>query len=158
MNLRGIYARWKVNTDRSRMYFAYLQFFMIGVVLLKDYQHTVIGGWVFTNQFISMPVLFMLMVLLSISIGYVDKKLWLREHENSEINKHNVEVMQILQDLQDIKKLFAGQGKNCLACGFCTDAQEGRKHGLGICRNPDNPIRFVTGKMICDDFKLKTEK
>lgn len=102
--IRDTYARWKVNLDRSRVYFGYIQFFMIGVVLLKDYQHTIIGKWVFTHQFISMPLLILLTIFLSIFVGWVDKKLGLREAEASHINSYNPEVMQILKELEEIKK------------------------------------------------------
>ena len=104
MKLKKLYARWKVNLDRSRVYFGYLQFFMIGIVLLRDYKYTIIGEWVFTHQLISMPLLILFTIFLSVLVGWVDKVLGFREAEMTEINKRNVEVMQILQELEEIKK------------------------------------------------------
>lgn len=104
INFRGILIRWKVSIDRSRMYFGYIQFFMIGILLLKNYQHTVIGEWVFTHQFISMPLLFLIMIFLSIFVGWIDKKLGIRGAENVHINQYNPHIMQILKDIEYIKK------------------------------------------------------
>ena len=104
MKVKKLYARWKVNLDRSRVYFGYIQFFMIGIVLLKDYQHTIIGKWVFTHQLISMPLLILLTIFLSIAVGWLDKRLKLRDYESTEVNNHNPEVMKILKTVEEIKE------------------------------------------------------
>ena len=104
MNIRKFYGRQKVALDRSRMWFGVFQFFFISVILLKDYDHTIIGKWIFTHQLVSMPLLLLLVLVIANFIKYVEKRLQLREAENSETNKYNREVMQILKDLEEIKQ------------------------------------------------------
>ena len=104
MNIRKFYGRQKVALDRSRMWFGVFQFFFISVILLKDYDHTIIGKLVFTHQLISMPLLLLLVFILANVIKYFEKRLQLREEENTEVNKYNREVMQILKDLEEIKQ------------------------------------------------------
>lgn len=101
--IKRFYGRQRIALERAKMWFGTLQFFFIAVILLKDYQHTVIGEWVFTNQLISMPLLFVLIVVIANVIKYVEKKWQLREMENTEISRHNREVVKILSDLEEIK-------------------------------------------------------
>lgn len=103
MNIRKFYGRQKIALDRSRMWFGVFQFFFISVLLLKNYDHTIIGHWVFTHQFYSMPLLGLLILVIANVIKYIEKRYQLREAENSETNKYNVEVMQILKHLEEIK-------------------------------------------------------
>ena len=104
ISLRKFYGRQKIALERAKMWFGTLQFFFIAVILLKDYSHTIIGKWVFTHQLISMPLLLLSIVVIANIIKYVEKRLELRQAENTETNKYNREVMKILKDLEHIKK------------------------------------------------------
>lgn len=96
--------RWKVYIDRSRMYVGYIQFFMIGFVFLKEYKDTSFGQWVFDSMLISLPVLFILFIVLSLVLGRIDTLLGLREEELRNSSSSNPVMREILRDLREIKK------------------------------------------------------
>jgi hypothetical protein len=96
--------RWKVYFDRSRMYIGYIQFFLIGIVFLKSFKDNPWGEWIFKYAMISIPVAFLLFVLLSLVLGYFDSKLGLREEEQRNLSRSNPVMMEMLVQLKELNK------------------------------------------------------
>lgn len=96
--------RWKVYIDRSRMYVGYIQFLMIGFVFLDSYRDSLIGQLIFENLMYSIPILFILFIILSLLLGRIDTLLGLREEElrNSAIS--NPVMREILTKLEETQK------------------------------------------------------
>lgn len=103
LNRRSL-IRWKVYIDRSRMYIGYIQFFLIGIVFLKEYKETWWGEKVFEYALISIPVSVVLFVLLSLTLGYLDSKFGFREEEQRNLSKSNPITMEMFALLQKIDK------------------------------------------------------
>src|SRR5258706_13148767 len=98
------FIRWKVYYDRSRMYIGYIQFFLIGIVFLQSFKDRPIGDLIFRYAIISIPVAFLLFILLSLVLGYLDSKLGLREEEMRNLSKSNPVMMEMLNQLKEINK------------------------------------------------------
>jgi hypothetical protein len=96
--------RWKIYFDRSRMYIGYIQFFLIGIVFLQSFKDREWGEWIFNYAIISIPIALLLFVFLSLILGYLDSKLGLREEELRNLSRSNPIMMEILQELKDIKQ------------------------------------------------------
>jgi hypothetical protein len=103
INKRTI-IRWKVYFDRSRMYIGYIQFFLIGIVFLKSFKDNPWGEWIFKYAIISIPVAFLLFVILSLVLGYFDSKLGLREEEQRNLSRSNPVMMEMLNQLKELNK------------------------------------------------------
>jgi hypothetical protein len=95
--------RWKIYIDRARMYIGYLQFFMIGFVFLESFREERIGQLIYNNLLISIPVLFLLFILLSLIVGRIDTVMGLREEELRNSTQSNPVMREILEELKDIK-------------------------------------------------------
>lgn len=95
--------RWKIYIDRARMYVGYIQFLMIGFVLLKEYQDTSLGKLIFDNVLLSVPVLFLVFIVLSLIIGRIDTLLGLREEELRNSSFSNPMMREILSNIEEIK-------------------------------------------------------
>jgi hypothetical protein len=93
-----------VYIDRSRMYIGYIQFFLIGIVFLKEYEYTWWGETIFEYSLISIPVSIVLFIFLSLLLGYLDSKLGLREEEQRNLSKSNPITMDMLAQLKEINK------------------------------------------------------
>jgi hypothetical protein len=63
LNKRSL-IKWKVYIDRSRMYIGYIQFFLIGIVFLKEYKDTSWGEKIFEYTWISVPISLILFIFL----------------------------------------------------------------------------------------------
>lgn len=98
------FIRWKVYFDRSRMYIGYIQFFLIGVVFLQSFKENAWGEFMFKYAIISIPVAFILFILLSLVLGYFDSKLGLREEEQRNLSKSNPIMMEMLNQLKELNK------------------------------------------------------
>lgn len=98
------FIRWKVYFDRSRMYIGYIQFFLIGVVFLQSFKDNTWGEFMFKNAIISIPIAFLLFILLSLVLGYLDSKLGLREEEQRNLSKSNPIMMEMLDQLKELNK------------------------------------------------------
>ncbi len=96
--------RWKVYVDRARMYVGYVQFLMIGFVFLKAYKDSSIGALIFDNLLWSVPVLFLLFILLSLLLGRLDTVLGLREEELRNSSSSNPVMREILSNMEEMKK------------------------------------------------------
>ncbi|MCK9413186.1 MAG: hypothetical protein M0Q53_12865 [Prolixibacteraceae bacterium] len=98
------FIRWKVYFDRSRMYIGYIQFFLIGIVFLQSYKDQPWGEFIFKYAIISIPIAFLLFILLSLVLGYFDSKLGIREEEQRNLSKSNPVMMEMLGQLKELNK------------------------------------------------------
>ena len=98
------FIRWKVYFDRSRMYIGYIQFFLIGIVFLQSFKEKPWGEFIFKYAIISIPIAFLLFVLLSLVLGYFDSKLGIREEEQRNLSKSNPIMMEMLGQLKELNK------------------------------------------------------
>jgi len=96
--------RWKIYFDRSRMYIGYIQFFLIGIVFLQSFKDKPWGNLIFKNALIAVPVALLLFVVLSLILGWLDTKLGLRQEELRNLSKANPIMMEILEELKEIKR------------------------------------------------------
>mgnify|MGYP006087836659 CR=1 FL=1 len=95
--------RWKVYIDRARMYIGYVQFLMIGFVLLEAYKETSIGVLIFDNLIFSIPIIFLVFIILSLFIGRLDTIFGLREEELRNSSSSNPVMREVLANLESIK-------------------------------------------------------
>ena len=95
--------RWKVYIDRARMYIGYIQFLMIGFVFLEAYKDSSIGKLIFDNLAFSIPVLFLIFIVLSLIIGRLDTVLGLREEELRNSSSSNPVMREILSNIEEMK-------------------------------------------------------
>ncbi len=100
---RKTLIRWKVYIDRARMYIGYIQFLMIGFVLLEAYKETSIGILIFNNLIFSVPIIFIAFIILSLLIGRLDTVFGLREEELRNSSSSNPVMREILANLESIK-------------------------------------------------------
>ncbi|WKN41550.1 hypothetical protein [Tunicatimonas pelagia] len=96
--------RWKVYIDRARMYIGYIQFFMIGVVFMEAFRDEPFGQLIFQYIYISIPILFVLFIVGSIIIGYLDSRFGLREEELRNLSSSNPVLRDIQRELSEIKQ------------------------------------------------------
>ncbi|MEO0331954.1 MAG: hypothetical protein AAF223_09740 [Bacteroidota bacterium] len=96
--------RWKVYIDRARMYIGYIQFFMIGVVFMEAFRDQSFGQFIFQYIYISIPILFILFIVGSIIIGYLDSRFGLREEELRNLSSSNPVLRDSQQELKEIKQ------------------------------------------------------
>lgn len=94
--------RWKVYIDRARMYIGYIQFLMIGFVLLEAYKDTALGQLIFDNLIISTPILFVLFIGLSLIIGRLDTVFGFREEELRNSSSSNPVMRELLMKIDDL--------------------------------------------------------
>jgi hypothetical protein len=83
--------RWKVYIDRARMYIGYVQFLMI------------IGVLIFDNLIFSIPIIFLVFIILSLFIGRLDTIFGLREEELRNSSSSNPVMREVLANLESIK-------------------------------------------------------
>ena len=95
--------RWKIYIDRARMYIGYIQFIMIGFLLIKSYKDTNAGVLIFDHLWLSIPILFILFILLSLIIGRLDTVFGLREEELRNLSTSNPMMREIYDSIRDIK-------------------------------------------------------
>ena len=101
---RRALIRWKIYIDRAKMYVGYIQFLMIAFVLLEAYKETSVGKLIFNNMFISIPVIFLVFIILSLVVGRIDTLLGLREEELRNSSASNPVMREILQNMEEIKR------------------------------------------------------
>ncbi len=100
---RKTLIRWKVYIDRARMYIGYIQFLMIGFVFLEAYKETSFGVLIFENLQFSIPIIFIVFIILSLLIGRLDKVFGLREEELRNSSSSNPVMREILANMEAIK-------------------------------------------------------
>ena len=101
---KSTFIRWKIHIDRSRMYLGYIQFFMIGIVFFKAFKDKPFGALIFKYAFITIPLLFIAFIFLSILLGYFESRLGLKEEEQRKLTSTNPLMMELLNDVKEIKK------------------------------------------------------
>lgn len=67
---------------------------------------------IFKYAFISIPILFLAFVFFSILLGYLESKLGLKEEEQKKLTTSNPVMMELLNDIKEIKKELAKQNKD----------------------------------------------
>lgn len=100
--------RWKVYIDRAKMYIGYIQFIMLGLVLLETYRETGLGSWVFNNLLISVPLILLLFVATALVIGRLDTIWGFREEELRNSAVSNPVTREILSNLEEINDQLKG--------------------------------------------------
>jgi hypothetical protein len=95
--------RWKVYFDRAKMYIGYLQFLMIGFVLLEAYKETPFGVWVFNNLLLSIPTILIVFIAASLVVGRLDTVSGLREEELRNSSSSNPVMREILLNIREIR-------------------------------------------------------
>jgi len=95
--------RWKVYIDRAKMYIGYIQFLMIAFVLLEAYKDTSLGELIFNNMLISLPIIFLVFILLSLIIGRLDTLFGFREEELRNASASNPVMREILSSVKEIQ-------------------------------------------------------
>lgn len=100
---RKTLIRWKVYIDRARMYIGYIQFLMIGFVFLEAYRESSFGELIFGNLLLSIPIIFLVFIILSLLIGRLDTVFGLREEELRNASTSNPVMREILANMEDIK-------------------------------------------------------
>ncbi len=101
---RKTLIRWKIYIDRAKMYVGYIQFLMIAFVLLEAYKESYLGKLIFENMVISIPVIFLIFIVLSLIIGRIDTLLGLREEELRNSSTSNPVMRDVLENMQAIKR------------------------------------------------------
>lgn len=101
---RKTLIRWKIYIDRAKMYVGYIQFLMIAFVLLEAYKESFLGKLIFENMIVSVPILFLIFILLSLVVGRIDTVLGLREEELRNSSTSNPVMRDILKNMEEIKK------------------------------------------------------
>lgn len=96
--------RWKVYIDRARMYVGYVQFLMIGFVFLEAYKDSSVGLLIFNNLLWSIPILFLLFIILSLILGRLDTVLGFREEELRNASTSNPIMREILSKMEELKE------------------------------------------------------
>lgn len=86
------------------MYIGYIQFFLIGIVFLREFEDKPWGEKVFQYALISIPIALVLFIFISLVLGYFDSKLGLREEEMRNLSKSNPVMMEMLDQLKELNK------------------------------------------------------
>ena len=97
-------VRWKIYLDRARMYLNYINFVMIAIVFLNSIKDEGIRQILDENQLIVYPVVMILFILVSLILGYFDTKLGLRKEEMRNNSTENPIMVEILENLKEIKE------------------------------------------------------
>ena len=96
--------RWKIYIDRARMYIGYIQFLMIGFVFLRSFEKTNWGALIFDNLLISIPILFVLFILLQLILGRIDTLLGFREEEMRNASSSNPVMRELLSRVKEMQQ------------------------------------------------------
>jgi len=98
----SILVKLKVFFDRSRMYVSYIQFFMIGIMLLQSFKDTAFGVYVFAHAIWTMPLALIVMTLIALSIGFLDLHLGIFSAEQKRISERNPVLNELNKKLDSI--------------------------------------------------------
>lgn len=86
------------------MYVGYIQFLMIGFVFLESYKDARWGQLIFNNLVYSVPILFVLFILLHLVLGRIDTLLGLREEEMRNASASNPVMMELLEKINELSR------------------------------------------------------
>jgi len=101
---RKALIRWKIYIDRAKMYIGYIQFLMIAFVLLEAYKDSSMGKLIFDHMLISIPIIFLIFIILSLLVGRIDTLLGLREEELRNASSSNPVMREILNNIEEVRK------------------------------------------------------
>jgi preprotein translocase subunit SecG len=85
---------------------------MIGIVFFKSFKDKPFGAFIFKYAFISIPILFIAFIFISILLGYFESKLGLKEEEQKKLTASNPVMMELCNDIKEIKNELAKQKSN----------------------------------------------
>ncbi len=102
MKLLKTIVRWKTYLDRARGYIGYLQFTAMILVMLKVYDDTTWGMWLFAHKLLLLLFIALLFCVLII-VGYVDKR-YIRPLEYEEYTLTNPLWMDLYNKVIDLHK------------------------------------------------------
>lgn len=111
MKKRKTLIRWKIYIDRARMYVGYIQFLMIAIMFLDNYRGDGLVDWIFDNKLISFPIVFILLMVVSLVLGRIDTVLGLRQEELRNNSEANPMIKKIHDDVEEIKKKIEKMGE-----------------------------------------------
>jgi hypothetical protein len=86
------------------MYIGYLQFFLLGVVFIQSFKDEPWGSIFFEYAIITIPVLFILFIVFSLFLGYIDSKYGFREEEMRNLSRSNPVMMEMLEEMKALRK------------------------------------------------------
>jgi glycosyltransferase involved in cell wall biosynthesis len=92
------------------MYIGYAQFFIVILLFLEAYKETAWGVIVFKHTWISAPVSLALFMIISIVIGFYDKKV-VRGLEYKEVTETNPYFMEMRNDVKELMRQMDGIAK-----------------------------------------------
>ena len=101
---KSTFIRWKIYIDRARMYIGYLQFFMIGIVFFESFKDAEFGKMAYKYIYLSIPIAFIMFILASLIIGFLDSRLGLKEEEQRNQARSNPILMEILRSVKELEK------------------------------------------------------
>ena len=110
------FIRWKGYIDRSKMYIGYIQFLLIIFVFIKSLGDNSVTDFVFTNPLIAIPVILIIFVFFSLTIGYLDSRLGFREEEIRNHSKSNPVLMDIQKSIAELNDKITQMEKSKNDC------------------------------------------
>lgn len=113
--MRRRLIRYKVYIDRGRGYVGYAQFIMTLLVMLKLFEDTSVGVWIFSVWW-PIPVFIALFFAGMIIVGRIDMIL-IKPMEVSEINRANTELLDIQKTVKEIKKKLDDNSTDSVSSG-----------------------------------------
>lgn len=98
--------RYKVYYDRSGQYINYVKNLIIIAMAYKLYEDSKIGIWVGNHWQYVVPMIVVGYIGLRIVIGFIDKRMKIREYEMEEYNFTNPNIRMIQRYLVYIKQIL----------------------------------------------------
>lgn len=101
-------TRFKVYYDRAGQYMNYVKNLIVVAAVYKIFENTKMAEWIANNLAWFVPVLLVSYVFSRVVIGWVDKRMKIREYEIEEYNKTDPNLRMIQKYLRDIKSILDG--------------------------------------------------
>jgi len=98
--IKVFFARLKIYLDRGKGHWGTIQFIPTVLILLKVYEDTTVGRFIFFYAWFTIPVIILAFYILLILIGRFEYKVGLIDKEFSINNSHNPEIKEILESLR----------------------------------------------------------
>ena len=97
MKLGEFYARLMKYFDRGKLHWGNFAALSQILVLIKVYDDTAWGKWIFENELISMPLILVLFLGMMVGIGHLEYKYGLIEKQIAIDNKNNTMLQELLK-------------------------------------------------------------
>ena len=94
------------------MYIAYIQFLLIIFLFIKSLGTNAFTEFVFSNPFISVPIILLVFLFFSLVLGYLDSRLGFREEEIRNHSKSNPVLTEIQESLNELKAKVDANNEN----------------------------------------------